>query len=138
MTVDPVLTGGCLCSRVKFRVSGRPGVALNCHCSMCRKAHAAAFRSRVAIRKADFVWTSGEEEMRWYESSSTTRRGFCSRCGTRLVSEFSDDVATYGVPIALFDGEPDIRPQFHIYVGSKAPWFQITDDLPQYEEGAPR
>ena len=24
----------------------------------------------------------------------------------------------------------------HIFVGSKAPWFEITDDLPQYEEYA--
>ena len=28
---------------------------------------------------------------------------------------------------------PSIRPTAHIFVGSKAPWFAITDDLPQYE-----
>jgi hypothetical protein len=31
---------------------------------------------------------------------------------------------------------PTIRPTKHIFVGSKAPWFTITDDLPQYEEHA--
>jgi hypothetical protein len=30
--------------------------------------------------------------------------------------------------------EPSIRPQAHIHVASKAPWFEITDDLPQYAE----
>jgi hypothetical protein len=32
--------------------------------------------------------------------------------------------------------DPAIRPSKHIFVGSKAPWFTITDDLPQYEEHA--
>jgi hypothetical protein len=30
--------------------------------------------------------------------------------------------------------EPSIRPGEHIFVGSKAPWFEITDGLPQSEE----
>jgi hypothetical protein len=30
--------------------------------------------------------------------------------------------------------EPSIRPTDHIFVGSKAPWFEITDDLPQSVE----
>ena len=29
---------------------------------------------------------------------------------------------------------PTLRPTAHLYVGSKAPWFTITDDLPQHEE----
>jgi hypothetical protein len=29
---------------------------------------------------------------------------------------------------------PAIRPTEHIFVGSKAPWFEITDDLPQAAE----
>jgi hypothetical protein len=27
---------------------------------------------------------------------------------------------------------PSIRPSAHIFVGSKAPWHEITDNLPQY------
>jgi hypothetical protein len=33
--------------------------------------------------------------------------------------------------------DPTIRPTHHIFVGSKAPWFTIADDLPQYEEHVP-
>jgi hypothetical protein len=32
---------------------------------------------------------------------------------------------------------PAIRPAMHIFVGSKAPWFEITDGLPQYDGHAP-
>jgi hypothetical protein len=29
---------------------------------------------------------------------------------------------------------PSRVPDHHIYVASKAPWYQITDALPQYDE----
>ncbi len=34
---------------------------------------------------------------------------------------------------ALID-EPALKPSAHIYVGSKASWHEIVDDLPQYDE----
>jgi len=36
----------------------------------------------------------------------------------------------------LLDGDPGIRATSHVHVATKAPWFTITDDLPQYEEHA--
>jgi hypothetical protein len=36
--------------------------------------------------------------------------------------------------VSRSDGLGLIRPTEHIFVGSKAPWFEITDDLPQSEE----
>ena len=131
------LTGSCLCGAVRFTVNGPLGVALNCQCGMCRKAHSAAYRSRVGVAKRDFAWSAGEELVTWYESSPTTRRGFCSRCGSRLVSEFTDDPESLGVPLALFDSDPGVRPQMHIHVASKAPWHEICDDLPQHEGPPP-
>ena len=35
------------------------------------------------------------------------------------------------------DYDPGIRPMFHIFVGSKAPWHEITNSLPQYTELPP-
>jgi hypothetical protein len=104
---------------------------------MCRKAHAAAYRSRVGVERKNFAWDSGEDLITWYESSPATRRGFCSRCGTRLASEFTDSPGVLGVPLALFDGDPRVRPEMHIFVASKAPWHDICDDLPQFAGPAP-
>ena len=36
-----------------------------------------------------------------------------------------------------FEGELGIKPQSHIFVGSKAPWDAITDDLPQFDAYPP-
>ncbi len=42
----------------------------------------------------------------------------------------------YGVALALLD-DPPVRPALHCFVASRAPWFDITDDLPQYPEYPP-
>jgi hypothetical protein len=40
------------------------------------------------------------------------------------------------VPMGALDDDPGVRPQAHIFVGSKAPWDVITDDLPQHAAAA--
>jgi hypothetical protein len=36
--------------------------------------------------------------------------------------------------MGTLDTDPGVTPERHVYVGNKAPWFEITDDLPQYTE----
>jgi len=104
---------------------------------MCRKAHGAAFRSRAAVSTSDFHWLSDEGQITWYESSPGNHRGFCRTCGTPLLSRFDDHPSIYGLPLGALDDDPGVRPEKHVFVADKAPWFEITDDLPQYAgEGA--
>jgi hypothetical protein len=128
-----MITGSCLCGGVRYEIDGKIGPALNCHCSMYRKATGAAFRSRVAVLRKNLRWVTGEGLLTYYDSSPTTTRTFCKVCGSTLVSLFHDNPETFGLPMGTLDDDPDIRPQFHVFVGSKAPWFEITDRLPQYE-----
>ena len=83
-----MISGSCLCGSVKYRINGRLFDALNCHCSMCRKAHGAAFRSRATLKAADFEWVQGEGCLTFYESSPGNHRGFCRVCGSPIVSKF--------------------------------------------------
>jgi len=133
-----MLNGSCLCGSVRYEISGLLEGAMNCHCSMCRKAHGAAFRSRAGIRARDFRWVSGEELITWFESSPGNHRGFCSRCGSPLLSRFDSRPDVYGLPLGCLDTDPGVRPGMHVFVGSKAPWFDITDALPRYQEFPPR
>lgn len=132
------LRGNCLCGGVRYEITGALTGALNCHCSTCRKAHGAAFRSRARVAAADFRWVQGEELVTYYQSSPGTHRGFCRVCGTALLSKFDFDPSAYGLPLGPLDDDPGIKPERHVFVGSKAPWFDITDDLPQFEEFPPR
>lgn len=135
--------GSCLCGNVAFEISGELLRPLNCHCEQCRKQHGAAFRSRVRVRKEDFHWVRGEELIKFYESSPGFHRGFCSNCGTPVINwpgpdsklaEANPAVSSeYGVPMGILDDDPGVRPAFHMFVRSKAPWFEINDDLPQHK-----
>ena len=45
---------------------------------------------------------------------------------------------TKGADSLLVDGdEPTLKPMYHQFVGSKASWYEIQDDLPQHDERAP-
>lgn len=129
------LRGSCLCGSVRYVVSGPLKRPLYCHCTMCRKAHGTAFRARAGVRAADFRWTQGEEAVTWYESSPGNFRGFCRHCGSPLLSRFDSYPEVYGLPLGALDDDPGLKPGMHVHVASKAPWFDITDDLPQCPEG---
>ncbi len=133
-----MLKGSCLCAGITYEIDGTLADARNCHCSICRKAHSAAFRSRASVKAGDFRWTAGENLVTWYETSPGTHRGFCSRCGSAMLSRFDKHPDVYGLPLGCLDTDPGVRPTMHIHVGSKAPWYEITDELPRYEKWPPR
>ena len=128
-----MIRGSCLCGDVRFEISGVLKGASHCHCSMCRKAHGAAFGTYAAAKAADFRVVSGENRITRYRSSPGAVRTFCARCGSTLqwLRESKPDVVD--VALGVLDDDPGVRPSYHIYVGSKAPWHEITDNLPQHE-----
>lgn len=128
------LSGSCLCRGVEYEIQGELGDIYHCHCSMCRKLHAAAFRTSCRIRSADWKTLKGEELIRFYESSPGEHKAFCSVCSSSLFTRFDAKPDVYGFPLGTLDTDPGARPGRHVFVASKAPWFEITDDLPQHDE----
>jgi len=128
------LTGRCLCEAISYEIDGALGPIYNCHCSKCRRWHGAAFRTRALVEKEKFKWLSGEEYLKQYHSSERVIKTFCSICGSNLISLYEDNSEMIGLPIGGLEQDPGNRPLGHIFATSKAPWYEITDDLPQYEE----
>jgi hypothetical protein len=126
-----MLRGSCLCGGIRYEITGKLFEPLNCHCSMCRKAQGAAFRSRARVQSVNFHWICGERLLTFYESSPGNHRGFCRVCGSPILSK-SDSDTSFSLPLGALDDDPGIRPQMHVYVASKAPWFTISDDFPQF------
>lgn len=123
--------GSCLCGAVKYRIDTPIEEVTHCHCSMCRKAHGAAFASYAGVSPGAFHFTAGEALVARYPSSPGITRTFCSRCGATL--QFIDDRAgEIGVAAGTLDSPLGEVPQAHIYVDSKADWYRIQDDLPQH------
>lgn len=125
--------GSCLCGAAAYRLTAAPQRCVNCHCSRCRRARSAAHGSYLF---AAVTYTRGAEVLQLFTLPEAPRfsYAFCSACGSSLPRPAAGPV---GIPMGTLDDDPGLRPQLHIFVGSKAPWFEITDDLPQYREFPP-
>ncbi len=132
------ITGGCQCGALRYTIH-QPAVEVNhCHCSMCRRIHGALFASFARIPAAAFRLGSGEARIGSYRSSLDTDRWFCRVCGCPLYMTITGYPDRVWLAVATLDG--DAHPghpknkEFHIFVGSKAPWYKITDELPRHEQ----
>jgi hypothetical protein len=132
-----MMTGHCECGRVRFEVDGEINDFSHCHCSQCRRLHGAAFATFAGVARSDFRYVTGESDVTSYASSDTHQRVFCSICGSNVLVGLTSEPEAYYVSMSMFDGDPPRPPAYHIFVGSKAPWHEITDDLPQHDEFAP-
>lgn len=128
------LTGRCLCEAIAYEITCKLGPIVNCHCSKCRRWHGAAFRTRASVPVKHFKWLKGEKLLSYYRSSKDVTKTFCSICGSCLVSYRDDHPEFLGLPLGGLEQDPGVKPTANIYVGSKAPWYELTDELPQYDE----
>ncbi|MGH7543921.1 MAG: GFA family protein [Gemmatimonadota bacterium] len=127
------ITGGCLCGAVRYEVIGPFLRAGHCHCSRCRRHSGAAVLTQGRVRREDFRLLTGEESLRVYRpAEGAAVKAFCVRCGSSLFGGTWPEGPEVSIRLGSVDGDPGIRPQVHTFVDSRAPWDEITDDLPQY------
>lgn len=132
-----MITGHCECGQIRFEVNGEIEDFSHCHCSQCRRMHGAAFATFAAVARQGFHYLSGESEIRKYASSDTHQRLFCRTCGSNIGVTLDQEPESIYLSMSAIDGDPPRPRGYHIYVGSKAPWHEITDDLAQYETDPP-
>lgn len=129
--------GSCLCGGVAFEAGDQIELR-NCHCSRCRKARGAAYAANLFVPAGSFRWLRGEDLVVTYRLPNALRFGnsFCRICGSSMPRAVPTRNVVL-IPAGALDDDPKLRTSCHIYVSSKAPWHEITDDLPQYPEGPP-
>ncbi len=126
------LTGQCYCGAVTYSVADAFLYAANCHCANCRRTTGAAFKSFAGIERSRLTIVKGANELLIF-GDERNHNAHCKHCGSLLYSLVRDAAYVHVAMGTLVDA-PSIRPTKHIFVGSKAPWFDITDDLPQHQE----
>lgn len=134
--MSEAIKGSCLCGGVKFTINGAPGPIGQCHCSKCRKVSGTDGNAVMHAALANFAWDSGEELIQKFHPDLNDKWHsiFCRTCGSPLPlkGEASD---LYFIPAGLLDDDPGHRGYIgHIFVDSKAPWVEITDDKVQFSE----
>jgi hypothetical protein len=129
-----MVTGACLCGALRYEVEGPFQNLMHCHCSMCRKHHGAPFASFVSANARGFRWLSGEDAACEYPSSLAGRRRFCQTCGSVAPAGAGELVF---MPAGNLLGDLGDAGGMHVFVGSKAAWHTIGDELPQHETVPP-
>lgn len=127
-------TGQCLCGDIKFEYDGTLGPISLCHCSQCRRAHGSAFSASAPVQKVRFRFVAGADKVTEFESRPGKYRAFCSRCGSQLYSRLDAISGILRLRIGVINEAIGKQPARHIYVGSKSDWFDITDEIPQFEK----
>jgi hypothetical protein len=130
-TSNRVLVGKCLCGAVQYAVADEFIYAANCHCSDCRRATGSAFKPFAGIERDKLRLTQGEGSVMRF-GGEVGHDVHCKACGSLLYSVVREGAYVH-VAMGTLADDPTIRPNAHIFVGSKAPWFAIHDDLPQFE-----
>jgi len=120
-----------MCGALAYTVADEFAYALNCHCSQCRRATGAAFKPFAGIAAGKFAVTAGADDLLIF-GDAAGHDARCRHCGSLLYSLVRDGAFVH-VTLGTLVDDPAIRPAAHIFVGSKAPWFTITDDLPQFQ-----
>lgn len=124
-------TGGCFCGAIRYEASGLPESVFHCHCRECRRNTGAAVATFAIFRPSDsFEWTQGETAV--FESSPGVRRRFCPACGTPLSYEADKCPDEIHLLISTFDAPEAFRPEFHVFMKDRIPWFDTDDELPRH------
>ena len=132
-----MIRGGCLCGGIRFEIARVVGPFELCHCSRCRKASGSAFVPWLGVLREDFRLLQGEELIQRYEAPLRNkpppyRASFCGRCGSP-VPDSKWGGSLIEVHAGVLDDDPGLRPERHILVEAKSPWFTISDALPQFD-----
>lgn len=129
--------GGCLCGKVRYRITGPIRNIIYCHCSQCRKAQGSAYATNGIVVKKNFELISGENNLTGYESTPGQIKYFCSICGSPIFSKTQSRPDEVRIRLGTIESDISERPVAHIFTTSKANWDNICDDLPQYESYEP-
>jgi len=127
--------GACACGKVAYRFQNNAEFMMYCHCTRCRKVKGAAHATNAFVKPEMFEWTKGEDNLTVYDLPGAVRFGnsFCKDCGSSMPRK-AENAPAFNVPAGSLDDAPGCVVKGHIFVGSMAPWYVITDSLPQHNE----
>ncbi len=125
------VTGSCLCKGVRYEIVGELNPILACHCSQCAKT--SGNYAAMTSCAADKLRVLSDETLRWFQSSPSVSRGFCSSCGGNLFwkQDGSNDIY---ITAGTLDRPTGVKVAEHIFVASKSDFYELADGLPQKDE----
>ena len=131
-------TGSCLCGKIHYTIDGDLSDFGYCHCKSCRKASGSAHAANAGIERTNLSLNDPEQVLGEYESSRGKFRAFCTNCGSPLYAYLQNTSELVRIRLGSLDSKFKKTAKAHTFVSDKAEWEVIHDDLPRFDEWAPR
>jgi len=127
--------GGCLCGRLRYRISGPIDSVGHCHCGMCRRSSGGIVVTWMSMAPGRFAFTKGTPAV--YLSSENGQRSFCRDCGAQITFSSRSSAHEIDVTLATLDDAHDHPADRHVFVKDRLPWLRLNEELPQHEGFTP-
>jgi hypothetical protein len=130
------IRGSCLCGGVTFEIDKAAGPAEFCHCNRCRKVSGSAALLMIGVNTKDYRFLTGSDLVKTYAAPilygpPAYHSTFCANCGCPVpLPDPEGDRCE--IPAGLFDDDPGVKPDKHIFVELLPAWDELRDGLPQY------
>ena len=128
------IKGNCECKKISFEITQEIKYFSHCHCSQCRRCNGSAFATFIEVEKSFFKYDSDIKYLKSYASSKDCQRIFCQICGSNIMFLHKSKPEKYYVSAGVLNGDLSLPEAHHVFVGSKANWYDITDNLKQHQE----
>ncbi len=119
-------TGSCFCGKVKFEIKGKMTGLINCHCKDCQKIH--GNYNPMMIVNEEQIKINNKDNLSWFESSKTAKRGFCKTCGSSIFKSRRDDTVKYLISAGSFDDSSNFKTIKNIWLESKGNYYIVPDE----------
>jgi hypothetical protein len=129
---EKIIAGACLCGAVRFEITGPIDRVAHCHCTMCQRAHGAAFVTWAAVKAKRVRITAGEDDVTRYRSSEIGTRAFCRTCGSSMFCTLDTHPGVIDVALATLARDHGAVPRAHLFWDDRARWIELTDELPRF------
>lgn len=128
-----MLTGGCSCGAIRFRLEDTPYDTGWCHCRICQHVSGAGGLVFTTVSRPAFVVERGADRLGRFKSTPFGERGFCMDCGAPLTIHVSHQSDEIDIAAGALDHPQAVTPTFHIYAGEAPPWMPVDDGLPCFD-----
>jgi hypothetical protein len=127
--------GQCLCGSVKYKITAKPLFVHACHCTSCQKITGTSHWLSMFVLDSDFELLSGELSIvKPPQKYGVAKKHFCAKCGCNIYGTHSYLKHLILPATGTLDDTTWFAPQAHIYVRSKQPWLELTDNTPQFDK----
>jgi len=129
-----MMSGGCLCGAVRYRIDGPPEFCVLCYCRDCQRASGSGHVPVMGARRAQVTITGDTASYCVRaDSGQMAIRHFCRTCGSLLYGRSDDERdPIMSIYIGTLDDPSLFQPTTAICTRSRAPWDRSVAALREF------